>query len=110
LVLVLAGAALACYLFVLPLLNPLRRSEGDIAASLLEQTPPGTPREEVEALVRDRGWPRGGRVFNEPDALSVAIGSYHDFPFGVTVFACWRFDEQGRVRTVEVDKWVNNAP
>ncbi len=105
-------ATALCYLFVLPLLNPLRRSENRIAASLLEETPLGTTREEVETFVCDRGWGHGGLAqdFGRDDALSVTMGHYQDFPFDVTVFACWRFDEHGRLRTVEVNKFLANAP
>ena len=51
------GALVAYCEFVKPLLNPLSRSSDQIAASLREQTPPGTPRAEVEALVRERAGP-----------------------------------------------------
>jgi hypothetical protein len=110
LLLLAAGiAVVVCYVFVLPLSNPLRRSAYHIAASLLEQTPPGTTREEVEALIRARGWPPGGTVSNERDAVSVMLGDYYDLPFDIAVYARWKFDEHGRVLTVEVSKFTRNA-
>jgi hypothetical protein len=107
-----ALVAAAGYVFVRPFLDPnsLRRSGDQIAASLLELTPPGTAREEVEALIKERGWPPGGVVINDPNARSVMLGQYRGFPFDITVFACWRFDARRRVRTVEVTKAALSAP
>ena len=105
------GALVAYCEFVKPLLNPLSRSSDQIAASLREQTPPGTPRAEVEALVRERGWPRGGVRFEKvgDPLIEVKVGHYSGCVLDVAVFACWEFDADNRVRTIRVTKLIVNA-
>ena len=93
------GVMLICELF-----NPLRRSNWEIAAGLLERTPPGTPREEIRALIVRERWSVGGIVPEEQQALSGELGGYQGFPFYVFVYARWEFDENGRLRAIQVTK------
>jgi hypothetical protein len=97
---------------VRPILNPLRRSPGTIAASLLEQTQPGSTRAEVSGWVDAQGWRAGGKPYPFGGEVPVQriVGEYDSFGFDVIVCAEWIFDKDGRLETVEVYKWVANAP
>jgi hypothetical protein len=97
---------------VRPLLNPLRRSPESITADLLERMPPGSPRAEVEAWVDAQRWRHGGRPYPlaEVPPLQRVVGEYESFTFIVVVSAEWRFGPDGRLETVEVHKWIANAP
>jgi HAMP domain-containing protein len=105
--LIVAGlaSALVFFLVVLPISNPLRRSEEQIAAYLLEQTPPGTARSEVYALANEKGWNLGGSIGGEPPgSIGIDLGYYQGVPFRVEVFTYWVFDANDRLQTVKVYK------
>jgi hypothetical protein len=97
---------------VRPLLNPLRQLPAAIERSLLEQTPPGTPRAEVVAWADARGLGHGGRPYQlgTEGPVQRVLGRYSSFGFTIVVFAEWTFGPDGRLRTVEVRKWVADAP
>jgi len=110
--------AAACVAFVLvewvvrPAINPLRRSPDTIAASLLGKTPPGSAREDVERWVDAQGFQIGGTRFTSTGTppMERVLGSYNSFGFTVEVTAEWVFDENGRLTTIEVSKFVSDAP
>jgi hypothetical protein len=97
---------------VRPLLNPLRQSPATIERALLERTPPGTLRAEVEAWVNAQGFGHGGRPYPLSTEWPVqrVLGRYSSLGFSVVVFAEWTFGLDGRLGVVEVYKWVADAP
>lgn len=102
--LIVAGAT-AYYLFVLPLRNPLRREPDQIAAYLLEQAPLGSTRDEVQSLVRDRGWTIAWVGEDEtPGGIGARLGEYQGFPVPMAVYANWVFDRDGRLQEIRVRK------
>jgi hypothetical protein len=105
------GASLTSFFLVLPIVNPLRGSNEAIAADLLRQAQPGTPREEVRALIREQGWSKSGIVgAGREGDLQVILGGYQGLPFRVSVCALWEFDDSGNLRTVRVSRMVIDAP
>ena len=86
-----------------PLLNPLRRSPEAITAELLQQTPLGIPRSEVEAWVNSQGWPQGGtvRASDERSPIQRSLGSYQSYGMLTHVFVEWRFGPDGRLYWIE---------
>lgn len=108
---------------ILPLINPIRRSESSITESLLQQTPIGTPRKEVKAFILEHVWhmgvkfwgpkAKGEETVEEREArerwLDCRLGRYVDFPdFEFDVIAEWQFDKAGKLESIEVRKrWVN---
>jgi hypothetical protein len=112
LILAVPVVAIAAEWVIRPILNPLRRSPAAITASLLEKTPPGSTRAEVVAWVNAQGWPAGGKPYplNGEVPVQRILGKYDTYGFIVVVFAEWVFDTDGRLETVEVNKWVANAP
>src|SRR5262245_34622417 len=72
-----------------PLLNPLRRSPDAITADLLQKTPIGTSRSEVEAWVISQGWGYGGIVGDSRGQSPIyrSLGSYETYAFLINVFA-----------------------
>lgn len=103
--LILAGAT-AYYYFVLPLRNPLRREPDQITDYLLELTPLGSTREEVQSRIHDRGWSIGYGVWmdEEPSTIRAILGEYQGIPFPMAVYANWMFDHDGRLQEVRVLK------
>jgi hypothetical protein len=112
LILAVSVVAIAVELLVRPILNPLRRSPETIAASLLEQTRPGSTRAEVLEWVDAQGWHAGGKPYPLGGEVPVQriVGEYNSFGFQTLVSAEWVFDKDGRLETVEVFKWVADAP
>lgn len=98
-------------LLIRPLLNPLRRSTEAITSGLLEHTPAGSRRTEVEAWVKRQGWRDGGRPYalGSKFPLQRLVGEYREFGFTVYVFAEWWFGADDRLEAVEVHKWVADA-
>jgi hypothetical protein len=95
------------YFFVtLPHREPLRRSPDEIAASILEQTPPGSTRAEVQAVIARQGWWQSrGRGLDEGE-IEVHLGTYKTI-LDTDVFVVWQFDDTGRLQTVHVQKlWI----
>jgi len=108
---------------ILPLINPIRRSESTITESLLKQTPIGTPRDEVKTFISEQGWPMGIKFWGiktsgEETAeereekerwLDCRLGTYVDFPdFETVVDAEWHFDKTGKLESIKVRKrWAN---
>lgn len=96
---------------VRPLINPLLRSDSEIAANLLERTPIGSSRSELTAFVKaqglwpgaDYGWMDTGRREDQCEQL---LGSYWSFGFTVCVYADWFFGPDGRLQRVEVWRMV----
>lgn len=95
--------------------RPLHRSEAKIRASLLERTPVGTPRSDVETFVAKQGWhrldvaPRSGNV---QTPIEVYFGEYFicgSWGFAMRgVYGTWGFDSDGRIVDVKVRK-ANDA-
>jgi hypothetical protein len=104
LLLLSVAAYIAVEEVVLPIGNPLRRSSGQIAASLLERTPAGSTRAAVLTWINTQGWRGGGRPYplHERPPLERVLGSYTSFGLRVVVFAHWKFDDDERLQTVEV--------
>jgi hypothetical protein len=101
---------------LLPLIDPIRRSDNSIQEWLLKETPIGTPRQEVEAFIKLRGWTRGGKYRGEEIEevgqakvdehwLDYRLGSYSG-PFDTTVYAEWHFDETGKLDSIHVRKFA----
>ena len=112
LLLAVCTAGFAAEWVVLPALNPMRRSPESVAASLLGHTPPGSTRQEVQAWVDLQGWRHGGKPYplNATPPIQRVVGEYHSFPFTEMVFAEWVFGEDDRLKSVEVTKWIADAP
>jgi len=95
----------AAYLAVVEFPNPLRKSNEDVRALLLEQTPLGMTRADVEFLLKAKGWQHSFTVdergFNTARAI---IGEYQGFPWWVFVEGVWVFDGEGKLIEVKVDK------
>src|SRR5438067_10062114 len=85
-----AGALVSCCVlepWVQSIRDPLRRSNESIAESLLKQTPVGTSKADVKALVTSRGWGYGGYGGEPPGTISVSLGWYTEsFMFDISVF------------------------
>jgi hypothetical protein len=94
---------------VLPLFNPLRRSPEKIRASVLKESPLGTSRERVDALVNNRGWSRGWTNdgpadYADPSWISAFLGKYSDYVSETMVYVFWKFDKDDRLIEIRVIK------
>ncbi len=96
--------------------NPLRRSDASIKASLLRQTPLGSSRSEVGAVLERHGWldrnysGTTGYYCQAPGdpartvgvtSLAGNLGDY-GFPFPTNVAVFWGFDRDDHL----IDIWV----
>lgn len=99
-------------------IGPLWKSNDKIRASILKQTPLGTPKEQVEAFIKQQPWTasdnetRVGDLRGEPGVESIIsydIGTTHFsmFPFATDVIAYWGFDWHGRLVDVSVVENTN---
>jgi hypothetical protein len=103
-------SAIPFELCVLPIFDSIRRPAWWQEYSLLRLTPPGTPRSEVQALIKRKSW--GGRFvyFGEKEKaipeiqrnIDACLGSYHTAIDKCFIYATWFFDEEGKVTRVEV--------
>jgi hypothetical protein len=102
----LAATVYACA----PCFNPLRRSDASLAKWLLDLTPVGSTKEEVEAFGAGNGWTVGARTpiaVGSPavrEAHGRKIGSYYNLAWKVEVWAFWHFDEHGRLTDIRIWK------
>jgi hypothetical protein len=114
LILVVMVGMIVTYEVVLPLTNPLRRSNKAVAASLLNETPIGSTWAEVRVYVDGKGWPCGGthsvhEIPGVPGNIERDVGTYSDYIlFRIEVFAYWEFDADGRLQRIEVHKFCLN--
>ena len=95
--------------YVLPLFNPLRRSPETIRALVVKETPLGTSRAEVDALVNNRGWPRGWTNegpadYADPNWTSAYLGKYRDYVSETMVYVFWKFDKDNRLIEIQIIK------
>jgi hypothetical protein len=98
------------YMCVIPFFDPIRRQDLWIQSSLLKQTPPGTPRNEVRALIAEKGWEAQPKYLWDdyikiPELqrpIPVVLGTYQSFGGWTWRYAEWFFDEEGKVLTVKV--------
>jgi hypothetical protein len=83
----------------------------------LKETPIGTTRKEVKAILKTHTWGKGGfhfDVFKNEEAnddeewLCRCLGSYQHFDCSWTeVFAEWHFDKNGKLDFIEVSHaWI----
>lgn len=103
--------AMPCWMIILVLAlsgcsttRLLHRSEADIRSSLLERTPVGTPRERVEASIKQEGWWSSP---NKNGDTWVYLGRYGFFS-DYRVSALWMFDKGGSLTNVLVVKRINS--
>ena len=95
--------------------DPLRRSDSEVRASLLEQTPIGSTREQVLATIERERW-RGHREYRGVYRREIEQHSY--FGYGAElasyaaffIFPCrssayWLFGADDRVTDVFVSSW-----
>jgi hypothetical protein len=90
--------------------------ESTIRASLLKQTPLGSSKAEVRAVVDKRGWADpdnkgelGGIRFSDSGQklITTSIGGrlgHYSFPYSTDVFAVWEFDPSNRLIEIQVTK------
>ena len=89
--------------------NPLRRSNADIGHWLLAETPIGTSRTQVLAVVSQHGWYDPSRQQHPLGTTTNAficgeLGSYQGLPWHTSVSAFWEFDAGRRLTNVRVEK------
>jgi hypothetical protein len=90
--------------------NSLRWSGRRVAADLLEETPRGTTREEVLALIRARRWGRVGffGTVEPPGSVGAEVGGYRGFLGRYRAWAFWVFDEDDRLTSIQVYmRWID---
>jgi len=114
--------------FLIILMNPLRRSEEHIRERMLKLTPVGTSIEDVVEIINKRGWSNDGVLdrgyglanggtptiytsyfTNEPvigtKSIRANIGEYHAYMIIYTwVFCYWGFDENSRLIDIAIEK------
>ena len=90
-----------------------RHSSSRVRATLLESTPLGTPYQEVLTFVQDRGWRYTVHEGGERDTKSSTIEAEYDkfwgCPWWDTVEAYWKFDEQNRLKEINI-QIISDAP
>lgn len=89
-----------------PLINPLRRSDSEVAADLLERTPIGSSRSDVKAFVTAQGYWPGENYGWKENRCEQLLGSYWSFGFRVCVYADWFLGPDERLQRVEVWRMV----
>ena len=110
-------AILLCLVFLVYLgFNPLRKSERNLQAYVLDITPIGTHYDEAQEIIRAKDWKitmsseksgflhRGSKPRVEVGSMYVraSLGDYRGFPFEVNVTVYWGFSESGEL----IDIWV----
>ncbi|HEV3440011.1 MAG TPA: hypothetical protein VG122_21775 [Gemmata sp.] len=104
------GTLFYFYLVVLPQRNLLRRSTEEITAAMLQLTPLGSQRADVQNIVNHNGWGFGQDFKDPPGTIGVVLGGYDDLIFDTTVFAYWVFDDQDKLQKIRVTKMWLGAP
>ena len=99
--------ALAMFAATRIFFNPLRRSDAEVRAWLCSITPLGSNRNEVQAIVDARGWSdkRYQKTVPSPAKkpfLGGEIGGYQGMPWYVFVSAFWEFDEDNRLKNIQI--------
>jgi len=123
-VIIIALSAIISLVLLLPLFNPLRRTEEGVREYLLSITPVGTSMEDVIKVIENKKWEpmyksehgyvitkhgaRGSSL--DPDdqiigvkRIRVELGSYYRFPFGANVTAFYGFDEDSKL--IDIGIW-----
>jgi len=93
------------------LINPLRRSNETIAASLFKESPVGSSRTVVQETIKSHGWPSGGMPDEPIGSVTVSLGSYTEYYIAdMAVFAVYVFDDHDRLENIRVWRFWGNAP
>lgn len=93
--------------------NPLRQNDVTVRNSLLQLTPLGTSRGDVETILKARGWDVPAVNAREPDPPQLVgkLGGYQPlehFPWPVLVYAFWDFDSDGRLQEVRIERMIDS--
>ncbi|MDR2727732.1 MAG: hypothetical protein LBB56_01270 [Chitinispirillales bacterium] len=99
--------------FIIPHPNSLRRTNESIRESILEVTPIGMTKEGVLEIISSRH-ENGGFIANCQDinitgngSIKAIIGNYGTIFSETTVVAYWRFNENGILIDIEIEKYTD---
>ena len=112
-------------LIMIPMSNPLRKSEGNIRKRLLEITPVDSTMDEVVEAAKKNGWEvrginnksgygltnngrptAGGNNKVGVQSIKLDIGKYYN-PFRVDISVFYGFDEDGKLIDLAVIKYID---
>ena len=93
--------------------NPLRKPDAQLRAWLLDQTPVGSSRSDVKAILKERGWYTDGFATTQPRParypfLAGDLGGYQGLPWYVFVDAFWEFDNNEKLVNVRVRRIIDS--
>jgi hypothetical protein len=94
-------------------LDPARRPEATIRDELLKATPIGSDESTVDEYAKRHFRQDNFFHWGKDDSgryLMLCCGSYltlKEFPFSTCVQASWKFDQQGKLASISVSKWVD---
>lgn len=92
----------------------IRQSDTDLRSQMLTWTPIGTPKESTLAAIHQH-WPKArtiiGRAPNGQERIAAKLGDYaalstFPFLFRKSVFATWRFDPDGTLTDIEIQREI----
>jgi hypothetical protein len=89
----------------------LQQSPDEISAEFLQKTPIGTTAQDVDAFLKSQGltyhiW-GSGKVGNFVSILG-SYWSRETFPFATVIQASWVFDDNGRLQSIKVRKYMDS--
>lgn len=94
---------------VLPLFNPLRRSNESIAQSMLQKTPLGTSRNDVLAVITQELRSSDQFAILFPKSIMLRLGSFDTGLLTMYVSIFFIFDDKGKLIEVYAEKHTPEA-